>query len=82
MQKGRCDRCARESSRRLAGTPSAELLESARDVTFGTYVILRVADVASSPRLTDVLVDPVGLHLQGVLDYASRDLLVVLGSVN
>ena len=48
---------------------------------FGTYVILRVADVTSKPRLTDILVDPVQLHLQGVLDYASRDLLVVVGTV-
>jgi hypothetical protein len=47
---------------------------------FGTYVILRVADVASKPRVTDILVDPVGLHLQGVLDYTSRDLLVVFGA--
>jgi hypothetical protein len=45
----------------------------------GTYVILRVADMASVPRLVDVLVDPVRLHLQRVLDYTSRDLLVVLG---
>ena len=53
-----------------------------QEPTFGTYVILRVADVASAPRLTDVLVDPVGLHFQGVLDYASRDLLVVVGAAN
>ena len=50
-----------------------------QDPSLGTYVILRVADLMSTPRLTDVLVDPVGLHLQGVLNYTSRDLLVVLG---
>ena len=50
-----------------------------QDSSLGTYVIFRVADLTSKPRLTDVLVDPVGLHLQGVLDYTSRDLLVVLG---
>jgi hypothetical protein len=50
-----------------------------QDPSLGTYVILRVADIISTPRLTDVLVDPVGLHLQGVLNYTSRDLLVVLG---
>jgi hypothetical protein len=50
-----------------------------QDPDLGTYVILRVADVTSMPRLTDVLVDPVGLHFQGVLDYTGRDLLVVLG---
>lgn len=49
------------------------------DPTFGIYVILRVEDVASTPRLTDILVDPVQLHLDGVLDYTSRDLLVVVG---
>jgi hypothetical protein len=53
-----------------------------QEPAFATYVVLRVADVASTPRLTDVLVDPVDLHLQGVLDYASRDLLVVLGASN
>ena len=36
----------------------------------------------STPRLTDVLVDPVGLHLQGVLNDTSRDLLVILGKAN
>ena len=50
-----------------------------QDPSLGTYVILRVADLMSTPRLTDVLVDPVGLHLQGVLNYTSRDLLVVPG---
>jgi hypothetical protein len=52
-----------------------------QDSNFGTYAILRVSDLTSSPRLTDVLVDPVGLHLQGVLDYTSRDLLVAIGKV-
>jgi hypothetical protein len=50
-----------------------------QDPAFGTYIIIRISDVASKPRLTDILVNPVQLHLDGVLDYASRDLLVVLG---
>ena len=45
----------------------------------GVYVIIRVANIALKPQLVDVLVDPVGLHLQGVLDYSSRDLLIVVG---
>ena len=43
------------------------------------YVIIRIANVATKPEITDVLVDPINLHLQGVLDYSSRDLLVALG---
>lgn len=50
-----------------------------QDPGFGTYVILRVSDVTSKPQLSDILVNPVQLRLDGVLDYASRDLLVVLG---
>lgn len=50
-----------------------------QDPGWGTYVILRVFDVASKPRLSDILVNPVQLHLDGILDYASRDLLVVIG---
>jgi hypothetical protein len=50
-----------------------------REPGFGTYLIVRVADVTAAPRLTEILVDPVQLHLQGLLDYTSRDLLVVLG---
>lgn len=43
------------------------------------YVIIRVANTASKPQIVDVLVDPVALHLEGVLDYSSRDLLIALG---
>jgi hypothetical protein len=50
-----------------------------QDPSCGTYMIFRVADLTSKPRLTDVLVDPVGMHLQRLLDFTSRDLLVVLG---
>jgi hypothetical protein len=53
-----------------------------QDPNLGTYVILRVADIMSTPRLTDILVDPVGLHLQGALNYTCRDLLVILGKAN
>jgi hypothetical protein len=45
----------------------------------GIYIIVRVANVASIPMIVDLLVDPVELHLQGTLDYSSRNLLVVLG---
>jgi hypothetical protein len=43
------------------------------------YVIIRVARTATQPQITDILVDPVQLHLDGVLDYSSRDLLVAVG---
>ena len=35
------------------------------------YVIVRVARTASQPQIMDILVDPVQLHLDGVLDYSS-----------
>ena len=43
------------------------------------YVIIRVIHTASQPQIMDILVDPVQLHLDGVLDYSSRDLLVAVG---
>ena len=43
------------------------------------YVIIRIANVASKPEITDLLIDPIELHLDGVLDYSSRDLLVSVG---
>jgi hypothetical protein len=45
------------------------------------YVIIRIANVASKPVITDLLIDPIELHLNGVLDYSSRDLLVAVGKV-
>jgi hypothetical protein len=45
------------------------------------YVILRVIRTATRPKLLDILVDPIHLHLNGVLDYSSRDLLVTVGRV-
>ncbi len=47
----------------------------------GTYVIIRIANVVTKPRLVDLLIDPIELHLQGVLDYSSRDLLIILGQM-
>lgn len=43
------------------------------------YIIIRVDQTASTPRMVDILVDPIQLHLDGVLDYGSRDLLVAVG---
>jgi len=43
------------------------------------YVIIRVVRTTSQPKIMDILVDPVQLHLDGVLDYSSRDLLVAVG---
>ena len=43
------------------------------------YVIIRVVRTASQPQIMDILVDPVQLHLNGVLDYSSRDLLIAVG---
>jgi hypothetical protein len=43
------------------------------------YVIIRIANVSSKPEITDLLIDPIELHLQGVLDYSSRNLLVAVG---
>lgn len=43
------------------------------------YLIIRVIRVASQPQIMDILVDPVQLHLDEVLDYSSRDLLVSVG---
>ncbi|MBN1547541.1 MAG: DUF3883 domain-containing protein [Syntrophaceae bacterium] len=43
------------------------------------YVIIRVINTASQPKIMDILVDPVQLHLDGVLDYSNRDLLVSVG---
>ena len=43
------------------------------------YVIIRVIRTASKPKIMDILVDPVQLHLDGFLDYSSRDLLVAVG---
>lgn len=45
------------------------------------YVIIRVVHTAAKPQIIDILVDPVQLHLDGVLDYSSRDLLVAVGKV-
>lgn len=45
------------------------------------YVIVRVIRTATKPELLDILVDPIQLHLDGVLDYSSRDLLVAVGKV-
>ena len=45
------------------------------------YVIVRVIRTGSKPELLDILVDPIQLHLDGVLDYSSRDLLVAVGKV-
>lgn len=47
--------------------------------TDAIYVIVRVAGVASKPEIVDLLVDPVDMHLRGLLDYSSRDLLVAVG---
>lgn len=43
------------------------------------YLIVRVAGVASKPAIVDLLVDPIDMHLRGLLDYSSRDLLVIVG---
>lgn len=43
------------------------------------YVIARVIRTATQPELLDMLIDPIQLHLDGVLDYTSRNLLVVVG---
>jgi hypothetical protein len=45
------------------------------------YLIVRVIRTATKPELLDILVDPIQLHLDGVLDYSSRDLLVAVGKV-
>lgn len=45
------------------------------------YVIIRVVRTATRPEIQDILVDPIQLHLDGVLDYSSRDLLVAVGKV-
>ena len=42
-------------------------------------MIVRVAGAASKPEIVDLLVDPVDMHLRGLLDYSSRDLLVAVG---
>ena len=44
------------------------------------YIIIRVTGTASTPSIVDILIDPIALHLQGVLDYSSRDLLVEVGA--
>lgn len=49
------------------------------DPDYGVYVIVRVDNVASKPQIADLLVDPVELQRQGVLNYSSRNLLVVVG---
>ena len=46
------------------------------------YVIIRVVRTALQPQIMDILVDPVQLHLDGVLDYSSRDLLVAVGKAS
>lgn len=46
----------------------------------GIYIVARVANVALAPHVVDLLVDPMDLHLKGLLDFSSRDLLVVVGS--
>lgn len=46
----------------------------------GIYVLVRVANVKSFPRITDVMIDPVQLRADGVLDYKERDLVVYVGS--
>jgi hypothetical protein len=46
-----------------------------------SYVIVRVIRTATKPELLDILLDPIQLHLDGVLNYSSRDLLVAVGKV-
>jgi hypothetical protein len=43
------------------------------------YVIVRVSGTVSRPSIVDVLIDPIDLHLRGLLDYSSRDLRVEVG---
>ena len=43
------------------------------------YVIIRVENTASVPAIIDILIDPIALHLAGLLDYSSRNLLVEVG---
>jgi hypothetical protein len=50
------------------------------DPTSGLYVIIRVAQITTSPRIVDVLVDPVRLYALGQLTYAKRDLLIYVGN--
>jgi hypothetical protein len=45
------------------------------------YVIIRIIRTSTEPELLDILVDPIQLHLDGVLNYSSRDLLVAVGKV-
>lgn len=44
-----------------------------------TYMIIRVAGTSSKPRIIDILVDPIQMHLDGVLDYSNRNLLIAVG---
>lgn len=46
------------------------------------YLIMRIANARSQPSIVDILVDPIQLHLNGVLDYSSRNLLITLGNPN
>jgi len=46
-----------------------------------SYLIIRVTRTATRPEVLDILVDPIQLHLDGVLDYSNRDLLVAVGKV-
>src|SRR5262249_22639778 len=46
-----------------------------------SYLIIRVTRTATRPEVLDILVDSIQLHLDGVLDYSSRDLLVAVGKV-
>lgn len=43
------------------------------------YMIIRVVRTATQPEIVDILVDPIQLHLDGILNYSSRDLLVAVG---
>jgi hypothetical protein len=49
------------------------------DASDATYVVIRVENVATRPAIKDLLVDPIRMHLDGHLNYSSRDLLVHVG---
>jgi hypothetical protein len=50
------------------------------DPSSGLYVIIRVVQITTSPRIADVLIDPLRLYAMGHLTYAKTDLLIYVGS--
>jgi hypothetical protein len=47
----------------------------------GLYLIIRVVQITTKPRIGDVLIDPLHLYAIGKINYAKTDLLIYVGAL-